>query len=527
MKTQKTAKPSKALPKHKEKDMESIVGGKVFTGIGAAAMFFGVAYFFKYAIEQGLSELVQILIGFSFGLVMLGIGEFSRRKHLLFSQIISLCGIAIMYLSAFAGFKFYGVLSQETAFAMMLLSAVVAILYSFRDNAEWLGAVSLLTALAIPIFLNSGVLHPHMLLSYVTVLNVLVLGIAFKKVWRGLVWTTFLGSSIFYLAGTDQFDPYWWSILIYSGLFMFVHVLIRVVHEKIHNEICKDLDIALQTLNIFTFGLVTYIISYSGYLPVLDGLPVMLAGAIFMLISLKVSSSKMAFLYSGIFGFAAGILMQGKGYDLPIMLGLFAVFVVLLYGEKGLQTKFLRWVSYLVFVTALFFVCMENIASAEALFDSRLLAGALVCAAGFFLVNTFQKDKSIVELEKIFVNFLHIITHLALLLVLSFEWVNFAENHLAQNEAINSIKEFGTSGIWTLYAAIVLIVGATKKIKLLRISAMILFGIAVVKIFFVDTMVLDTVYKFISFFILGIVLLGIGYAYTHYKEEIKEFIVNK
>jgi uncharacterized membrane protein len=53
---------------------------------------------------------------------------------------------------------------------------------------------------------------------------------------------------------------------------------------------------------------------------------------------------------------------------------------------------------------------------------------------------------------------------------------------------------------------------------------MFLFGAAILKVFLYDAAGLDTFYRFVSYFSLGVLLLLAGYAYNRYRDRISEFV---
>ena len=65
-----------------------------------------------------------------------------------------------------------------------------------------------------------------------------------------------------------------------------------------------------------------------------------------------------------------------------------------------------------------------------------------------------------------------------------------------------------------------MIIGLWKRSQTLRFSAIFIFGISVLKIFIYDLSFLDTLYRIISFFILGVILLVVSYLYNRYKQVI-------
>lgn len=80
--------------------------------------------------------------------------------------------------------------------------------------------------------------------------------------------------------------------------------------------------------------------------------------------------------------------------------------------------------------------------------------------------------------------------------------------------------KLGLSILWGVYALIVIALGIWKKKKYLRIGAIALFGITLLKLFFYDISDLDTIAKTIVFVSLGVLLLIISFLYNKYKHII-------
>jgi uncharacterized membrane protein len=74
-------------------------------------------------------------------------------------------------------------------------------------------------------------------------------------------------------------------------------------------------------------------------------------------------------------------------------------------------------------------------------------------------------------------------------------------------------QHLALSVLWTAYATALLIVGMKRQSQLLRWQALILFGAAVLKVFFYDSSFLERFYRILSFFILGIVLMVVSFLY--------------
>ena len=80
--------------------------------------------------------------------------------------------------------------------------------------------------------------------------------------------------------------------------------------------------------------------------------------------------------------------------------------------------------------------------------------------------------------------------------------------------------KLGLSILWGVYALFLIALGIWKKKKHLRIGAIVLFAVTLVKLFFYDISDLDTIAKTIVFVSLGILLLIISFLYNKYKHLI-------
>jgi uncharacterized membrane protein len=94
------------------------------------------------------------------------------------------------------------------------------------------------------------------------------------------------------------------------------------------------------------------------------------------------------------------------------------------------------------------------------------------------------------------------------------KWMNVAES-------AESYK-LGLSILWGVYSLVLISLGIWKKKKYLRIGAIALFAVTLIKLFFYDLSSLDTISKTIVFVSLGVLLLIISFIYNKYKNIISE-----
>jgi uncharacterized membrane protein len=99
----------------------------------------------------------------------------------------------------------------------------------------------------------------------------------------------------------------------------------------------------------------------------------------------------------------------------------------------------------------------------------------------------------------------------------SFYW-NTMGNHTGNQIAwLNDARQLTLSGIWGLYSIILIIIGIMKRFQPIRIFAMLLFALTILKVFLFDLSGLQAGYRIISFIGLGIILILVSYLYHRYQ----------
>ena len=87
--------------------------------------------------------------------------------------------------------------------------------------------------------------------------------------------------------------------------------------------------------------------------------------------------------------------------------------------------------------------------------------------------------------------------------------------------------KLGISILWGVYALSLVVIGIIRKYKQIRLGAMALFGITLIKLFFYDISHLNTIAKTIVFVVLGVLLLVISFLYNKYKYLIFDDVANE
>ncbi len=80
-------------------------------------------------------------------------------------------------------------------------------------------------------------------------------------------------------------------------------------------------------------------------------------------------------------------------------------------------------------------------------------------------------------------------------------------------------EQLSLSVVWTLYGGAMLTVGILRRNRLLRMMALLLLILTIVKVFLFDLSSLDKVYRIISFIVLGAILLAVSFLYQRFRQH--------
>lgn len=186
-----------------------LLGGNTVVRVGLLVLFFGFAFLARYAVEHSLLpvelRLAAIALG---GSALLVTGWRLRAKRSGYAMSMQGGGVAVLYLTAFAAMRLYGMLPPSLTFALLLAIVALAALLAIMQNAPALAVIGTAGGFMAPIVASTGQGDHVSLFAYYSLLNVGVLAIAWKKSWRALNLTGFLFTFSIALAwGARDYRP--------------------------------------------------------------------------------------------------------------------------------------------------------------------------------------------------------------------------------------------------------------------------------------------------------------------------------
>jgi uncharacterized membrane protein len=166
----------------------------------------------------------------------------------------------------------------------------------------------------------------------------------------------------------------------------------------------------------------------------------------------------------------------------------------------------------------------------ELISNYRVLALLCVIAASFTTVALLARMNGM-EWGRESADIIGVFAAILILVLLTGETRDFFERKLLlpvppgedgaySSTALENMKQLCLSGIWLLYSITLMGIGIWRRLQTLRVIAIVLFGVTILKIFIYDLSFLETLYRIFSFIGLGMVLLAVSYLYQHYRDVI-------
>jgi uncharacterized membrane protein len=195
---------------------------------------------------------------------------------------------------------------------------------------------------------------------------------------------------------------------------------------------------------------------------------------------------------------------------------------VIAYGVRR-NFRALRYAGFALLMAATIKVLSRDLAFYAAawhapVFNHTFTAFALLVAAYAFAARLYARDESLGE-ERSVVPVLVVIANVLALVALSAEAAGYFDSgragaaDAARARDLGLAKQLSLSVIWAVYGAGLLLAGRLWRVRLLRLSALVLLSLTTLKVFFRDLSSLDRVYRIVSFIVLGAILLAVSYLY--------------
>jgi uncharacterized membrane protein len=540
--------PAKAKPA-KPREWEQILGGNWLARIGVLALIIGAAFFLKFAFDNNwLGPLPRVILGVVAGLAMVGGGYYWQTKYPTLAQAITGGGVALLYLSIFAAFAMFALLSFYLAVVLLLLVSVGSATLALRYNSMALAIIGIFGAFSAPFIL--GAFGPGIpggrqtgtaiqLLAYVWIVNLGVIALSTFRNWRWFTLLALFSSVVAFGAWYGHFGDRVSLLVSEVGLTVIFLIFVgaTTLYHLVWRRASQGSDYALMALNAAAYFGISCGLMWSDLRAWMGGFSLVLAlfygGLAYVALRRGIETIRLSL-------FGGGISLVLLTIAIPIQsggsawgaVGWAAEVVVLIWLGLFLRIIQLRWFGFGVFiilaVRLIFFDTVIDLSTFRPILNERFLAYLAGIAASYLSAYLLWRERERVpEWAALTATFV-IGANFFTLWALSFEiWNSLDTRTVMTGRALQSAQNLSLTALWAVYAVILLVIGIAKRWRMVRLGALALLAVSILKVFVYDVWVLERLYRIIAFVGLGVLLLVSAYLYQRYSRAIRGFLLKR
>ena len=239
-------------------DLEKFIGENLINKIGILILVLGISYFVKYAIDKDwINEPARVGIGILAGALIMGIAHKLRKKYAAFSSVFVAGAIAVFYFTIGIAFHSYHLFGQTTAFLIMVGITAFSCLVSLSYNRKELAVLSLIGGFAVPFMVSTGQGNYVVLFTYILILNLGILALAYYKKWGIVNILSYVFTIILYGAwlfnDIEEKNPHYLGAFLFGFAFYFVFVLINIINNLRTKGVFSAVELGILASNTFLF----------------------------------------------------------------------------------------------------------------------------------------------------------------------------------------------------------------------------------------------------------------------------------
>lgn len=519
-----------------------MIGRRWVGWIAVSLILFAAAFFLKYAFEnRWIGELGRVAIGIASGIGFCLAGlKYHRRGWRIFSQILTAGGIVLLYLSTYAAFGYYNLIGQRTAFFYLIVliaeTAALALIY----NAPAIAIMALLGGFLNPLLLHSERDQYRSFFAYLLAIDVGAL--ALLKHWRGLSSVAYFGSQfLFWTWYTERYHPQKrTAVLVFQAALFLIFLMAHLGRAFIRRQAGTAEDAMLLLVNPFVFFATAYYLLNPTHQQWMGALA--LAMSLLYASAAKILLRRLATNRREIFLLIA-VALTFVTVAIPIQLE--SNWITIAWAVEGvaifwaaleLRSRRLHAHAFVLFALAfgklLFWDTPYGRRPAfTPIFNSYFLSSlaVIVCFLGALYLFEKARQRKLIETRGPGL-VIGLVAAIAFWFVISTETHTYfimralAERDPQEAEHLRWLGQMALSVVWAAYAGALAAVGFIRSAAPIRWGALVLFALTVIKAMLVDIAELEQLYRIIVFFVLGILLLLVAWAYHrafHSRESAK------
>lgn len=244
---------------------EEFVGENIINKIGIIVFVLGTAYFVKYAVENDwINSIGRVAVGIFSSGVLVALAHQIRHSFRAFSSVLLGGAMASLYFTFALAFHQYGLLSVNMAFGVMMGITIFSVLLSLVYDRLEIATLAALAGFTAPFFVDYGVENYKILLTYILILDIGMLIIAYFKKWMILNLITIVFTGIFYAlwlgnALLSHAEIPYFGAFIFATIFYLIFFLLMIINNvrKQRKFIPIELSLIISvTVMYYTAGMI-------------------------------------------------------------------------------------------------------------------------------------------------------------------------------------------------------------------------------------------------------------------------------
>ena len=517
-------------------EWELLIGGNVFSRLGALAIVISAGFALNYAFERNLiNETIRIVMGFIAGFAFLAGAEWSHRKALpVFSQALVAVGVSTHYMTIYAMSQFYSMVPDGLAMALMVFVAIATVGLALYYSSQPIAIMASIGAYLVPLLFSNDAATAVPLLVYMLVISIALSGLIwYKAEWVHLRLLPIIGVFLLTMLWYASEEM---SFIFLEVLFLSLLWLLFISYDFWNHLYKSQRKSVLDPWVTVLTGCFLFIIVSSFMEIKVDWsesvLPATFA-TIYTAIIIGIRDRiEPGALIPNIWSFIAGVLSLFAIYAInDEYLGAAmaaALMLVFIFLRERWDVSPLMWAFgvLLVFNSLITIFLGTNKPQPDLLIlNTRTLTYLLMIAGWLWLAFSSKTIPFLSDTFRMRMGGIVAIT-------LGFIWLNvevdtgfsraFPIDPISRKGAVTSQTldnwiELTRSTAWLLYSVLLFVIGVIRSSAAPRYGAILVFGLSIVKIFISDLSFLQTPYRIVSFLVLGLILLAVSFVYQRYR----------
>lgn len=515
-----------ASPPQPRADFENVVAGKWLNYVGIIAILFAVAFFIKYAFDNNwIGPNGRVGIGIVCGAALIAWSAWLRhRGYEYFSEGIAALGAAVLYLSLWGAWHYYGIFTSAETFAGMTVITSIMVIASLRRNSQRLALLALLGGFLTPVMVSSGADQQVVLFAYVAMLSAAMLTIEYFRKWAWLPPLAFLATELYFWGWYNDFytPEKLGQTLGFAALFFVLFAALPVMRARGDGRLNEG-ETIVTIGNVAALLLVLHQMLWPEDRWELTLAILVVAAAHIVVLRVlpeaprhgsrgNVTGVRPLFAGLALLCFSLAIPAQLDGQWVTIAWA--AEGVLLVWSGARITSGWLRGAGLILFAITAMRLLILHVDGGAFLWNPRFMT-YMIAVACFTLACIFVRPiaAGLGEGQRAAFAALAIAANFYALVALSLEMWSYLGHTQTPGMQRWLAQQLGLSILWTSYATALILTGMARRVAILRWQALTLFAVVVAKVFFFDLSTLSRFYRILSFLVLGVLLLGVSFLY--------------